>query len=140
MWKEKTEEYKIKKFKKNLIKFFIWLILLSIGFVYLNQNPAEKTSMTSWISILYQKTKIFVYSIFNNEWNIYQKKIKLENNYNELIKQLQKPNCWNIEELKEIKEKKENLKKLSLEDFKKVQEKYYKFANETYEKIKNKCQ
>jgi hypothetical protein len=77
----------------NMIKFFIWLILLGISYVYLQSHPAERVSIISWFEVIYDRIQIVVYGVLGKDTSILQQKTRLEQYYEELIRVAEDKSC-----------------------------------------------
>ncbi len=119
--------------KRNLIKFWIWVILLLMSWSYIQKHPAEKVSVFSGFEVLFQKAEIFLQNTFGNNWELLERKYSMEKYYKELIKMAENNKCVSVDVIKEMqefyqtlrKEKRENLE-YSLPDYTK---KAYEYDN-----------
>lgn len=79
--------------KKNIIKFIIGAILLSMSFFYVQRHPAEKVSIFSWFEVMFQKVQVIVQNIFWKQWDELSKKYKLIESYGELVNMAENNKC-----------------------------------------------
>ncbi len=73
-------------FKSNLVKFIIWLVLLGFCYGYLQNHPAEKSSIFSWFEVLWQRIEVLWRKIINDNPELLQRKFDYQKTYEELIK------------------------------------------------------
>ncbi len=111
----------IKETKKKLIsatiQFIFGLFFIFIVFFYLKDNPAEKVSILTWPSILYQNVKVFLYKNFTDSWDILEEKYSLERTYKELILTAEWIWCFDVEELNKINNIYSELDEMSLKEY-----------------------
>lgn len=128
------------KFYKILSKFFIWAILLFFSYNYINANPAEKTSIISWFSIIYQKAQMFFYWFFDTESkSLLEDKFNLERSYNELLTFSNDVSCKEKINFEEIQNKITELQTSSLDEYKQNKLDFYKKFYEYNTQIKDNC-
>lgn len=128
---DKTKnKFDTKQFRNNLIKFFIWLVLLWMSWSYLQKHPAEKVSIFSGFEVLFQKIEIFVQNIFWEHWELLERKYSMEKYYKELIKMAENNKCMDINQIKEIQETYNNLKWEKKENLNEILPNYTKKAYE----------
>ncbi len=90
--------------KRNLIKLIIGLILLWFSFSYIQNHPAEKSSIFSGFQVLRQKVVVYVHKVTNTDSQAYQKKYDYEKTYDELINMVKTKKCTDPAILTEINE------------------------------------
>lgn len=129
-----------KQFKRNLIKFVIWIVLLLMSLSYIQKHPAEKVSVFSGFEVLFQKAEVFVQNIFGDHWDLLERKYSMEKYYKELIKMAENNKCMDLEKIKEMEDTYNNLKKEKIENLENILPEYTKKAYE-YDNIvkENKC-
>ena len=93
-----------KKLRNNIIELVIWLVLLWMCYVYIQNHPAEKISFFSWYKVIYQQSEIFFQNIFghNGEW--LKQKYSLESYYQVMITQAEEKPCVDPEVVKDLHE------------------------------------
>ena len=93
-----------KKLRNNVIELVIWLVLLWMCYVYIQNHPAEKISFFSWYKVIYQQSEIFFQNIFghNGEW--LKQKYSLESYYQVMITQAEEKPCVDPEVVKDLHE------------------------------------
>lgn len=97
--------------KKNLVKLIIGLILLGFSFSYIQNHPAEKSSIFSGFQILWQRVVVYVHKVTNTNSEAFQKKYDYEKTYDELINMAETKKCSDPAILTEINETYLQLKK-----------------------------
>ena len=90
--------------KRNLIKLIIWLILLGFSFSYIQNHPAEKSSIFSGFQVLWQRVVVYVHKVTNTDSEAFQKKYDYEKTYEELINMTETKKCSDPAILTEINE------------------------------------
>lgn len=98
------------EFKRNVIKFIIWLILLFFCFVYIQNNPAERVSIFSWFQIIFQKVAVVYNQVIGKNWELLKRKYSLEKYYQELIHNAEDRKCVSVDVIKKITEEYKSLK------------------------------
>lgn len=123
-----------KKLIHNLIELVVWLILLWMCYVYIQNHPAEKVSFFSWYKVIYQQTEIFFHNLFGHNWEWLRQKYNLESYYQVMITQAEEKPCVDPVVVKDLHETYEALQKEpnntlehKLQDY---MEKQYKFDEE----------
>ena len=79
----------------NIFKLLIWIILLVSCFFYLENHPAEKIALSSWIKNIVQKIEIFGYNAVWKDGTLLSQKYDLENKYLEMIHFAEEKWCIN---------------------------------------------
>ena len=103
------------EFKRNIVKFVIWLILLLFCYVYIQNNPAEKVSIFSWFQIIFQKATVIFNDIVGENWELLKRKYSLEKYYKELIKTAEDRKCVSVDLIKKINQEYKDLKSEKIE-------------------------
>ena len=100
-----------KRLIHNLIELVIWVILLWMCYLHLQNHPAEKISFFSWYKVIYQQTEIFFQNLFgkNGEW--LRQKYSLESYYQAMITLSEEKPCVDSEIVKDLHETYEALQK-----------------------------
>jgi len=119
-----------KQFKRNWIKFVIWIILLLMSWSYIQKHPAEKVSVFSGFEVLFQKTEVFVQNLFGDHGDLLERKYSMEKYYNELIKMAENNKCLDVETIKEMQDTYHNLKKEKMDTLESILPEYIKKAYE----------
>jgi hypothetical protein len=91
-----------KQFKKNLIKFGIWIILLWMSWSYLQKHPAEKVSVFSGFEVMFQKAEVFIQNTFGEDWELLKRKYSMQKYYKELIKMAENNECMTTDQMIEL--------------------------------------
>jgi predicted negative regulator of RcsB-dependent stress response len=79
--------------RKNLIKLIIGLILLWFSWSYIQNHPAEKSSIFSGFQVLWQRVVVYVHKVTNTNSEAYAKKYEYEKTYDELKNMAQTKKC-----------------------------------------------
>lgn len=103
-------------FKRNLVKFVIWLVLLLFCFVYIQNNPAERISIFSWFQIIFQKVSVIFNDVIGKNWELLKRKYWLEKYYKELIKTAENRKCVSVDLIKKINQEYKDLKAQDISD------------------------
>lgn len=98
------------EFKRNIVKFVIWLILLLFCYVYIQNNPAEKVSIFSWFQIIFQKATVIFHDIIGKNWELLKRKYSIEKYYKELIKTAEDRKCVSLDIINKINQEYKDLK------------------------------
>lgn len=97
-------------FKRNVVKFIIWLVLLLFCFVYIQNNPAERVSIFSWFQIIFQKASVIFNDVIGKNWELLKRKYSLEKYYKELIKTAEDRKCVSVDLIKKINQEYKDLR------------------------------
>ncbi len=97
-------------FKRNVVKFVIWLVLLLFCFVYIQNNPAERVSIFSWFQIIFQKASVIFNNIIGKNWELLNRKYSLEKYYKELIKTAEDRKCVSVDLITKINQEYKSLR------------------------------
>lgn len=124
--------------RKNLIKLFIWLVLLGFSFFYIQNHPAEKASIFSGFQVLWQRWVVYVHKITNTNAEAFQKKYEYQKTYQELINMAKHQECSDKSILTDINESYKNLKKERVKTLEENLPWYIRKANE-YKHIIEAC-
>lgn len=116
--------------KKNLIKLVIGLILLGFSFSYIQNHPAEKSSIFSGFEVLWQRVVVYVHKVTNTNSEAFQKKYDYEKTYQELINMAENKECVDPAVLTEINETYLKLKKEGIKTLEENLPGYIRKANE----------
>jgi len=101
----------------NIIKFTIWIVLLTISYVYIQNHPAEKVSVLSGFEVMYQRANVFVHKVVGDKWDLLKKKYSLQKYYKELVRMAENQKCSDVDIIKELNQKYQELKKIKIEEF-----------------------
>jgi len=93
-----------KKLITNLVELVIWLALLGMCYVYIQNHPAEKISFFSWYKVIYQQTEIFFQNLFGHNGELLKQKYSLESYYQVMITQAEEKPCIAPEVVKDLHE------------------------------------
>lgn len=138
MVKDKINKKRKSLIMKNSIQFVIGIILLTFSFFYLQSHPAEKTSMYSWIKIIFQKIAIIFQSMLNEDWNLLDYKYNTIRNFEMLISSVEESKC-DFKDYDKLVKKYESIKSMSLEDYKWVRISVDSFLISYSRAIEDKC-
>lgn len=127
------------RFIKNCIQLVVWLILIFFAYQYLNQHPAEKASMVSWVKIIWQKLQVVIMNIWNRQWNIYDEKYNLERSFSEILTLAKDSPCATSWDLQTITDKSNELKDMNIDQYKLQKIQLNSFTMEYYQKLKTNC-
>lgn len=116
--------------RKNLIKLIIGLILLGFSFSYIQNHPAEKSSIFSGFEVLWQRVVVYVHKVTNTNSEAFQKKYDYEKTYQELINMAENKECVDPAVLTEISETYLKLKKEGIKTLEENLPGYIRKANE----------
>jgi len=116
--------------RNNIIKFIIGLILLAFSFGYIQNHPAEKSSIFSGFQVLWQRVVVYVHQVTNTNSEAYQKKIDYEKTYQELVNMVEGKKCTDPSILTDLQETYLKLKKEQLKDLENDLPWYIRKANE----------
>ncbi len=133
----KLDKNEKKQLKTNIIKFAIWIVLLLMSWSYLQKHPAEKVSVFSWFEVLFQKAEVFIQNLFGEDGDLLERKYSMEKYYKELIKMAENNKCVSLDEIKEIQNMYNKLKKESKHDLDSILPSYTKKAYEYDNLVKN---
>ena len=90
--------------RRNLIKLIIGLVLLGFSFSYIQNHPAEKSSIFSGFEVLWQRAVVYVHKLTNTDSEAFQKKYDYEKTYQELITMAESKECSDPSILTELNE------------------------------------
>lgn len=91
-------------FYRNIVKFVVGIILLSISYGYIQNHPAERVSILSWFQVMYERGQVFVYEIFGKDTSVLRQKHRLEQYYQELVRIAESRTCVSPEILSDVLE------------------------------------
>jgi len=74
-----------KRFKKNMVRFLIGLLLISICYIYTLAHPAPKVSMEYGIKQLSERMMLFWYKIKHKDPNLLKEKYMYEDVYQDML-------------------------------------------------------
>lgn len=123
--------------RNNLIKLIIGLILLGFSWSYIQNHPAEKSSIFSGFQVLWQRAVVYVHKITNTNSEAFQKKYDYEKTYVELINMAENKKCVDPEVLTEINESYIKLKKEGIKTLDENLPQYIRDANKYKNMIDN---
>lgn len=124
----------------NVVKFFVWIVLLSISYVYIQNHPAEKVSILSWFQVMYERGQVFVYDIFGKDSSILRQKHRLNQYYQELMRLAESRSCVSPELLGSIFDTYMRFSQESIEDLNESISYFSVKANEFDIAIQQACQ
>ena len=93
-----------KKLIHNVIELVIWLVLLWMCYVYIQNHPAEKISFFSWYKVIYQQSEIFFQNLFGKNGDLLKQKYSLESYYQVMITQAEEKPCVDADVIKDLHE------------------------------------
>ena len=124
--------------RRNIIKLIIGLILLGFSFSYIQNHPAEKSSIFSGFEVLWQRVVIYVHKVTNTDSAAFQKKYDYEKTYEELISVIQNNKCIATGVLADINQTYLNLQNEGVKTLEQNLPGYVRKANE-YKNIIDNC-
>lgn len=126
-----------KQLRKNLIKFWIWVVLLLLSWSYIQKHPAEKVSVFSGFEVIFQKAEVFLQNTFGKNGDLLERKYGMEKYYKELIKMAENNKCVSVDVIKEMQDMYQNLKKEKKKNLEYVMLEYTKKAYEYDNMVKD---
>jgi len=129
-----------KLFKNNTIKLIIGLLLLWLSFNYLNNHPAEKVSVWSGFSVLWQKVEVWFHNVFTGKWEVLSQKYEYEKYLKELVKMAENKKCLSVDIVKTLNDTYTEIKLDSVSEFQQKLIKYKRYLDSTNTIITNWCQ
>ena len=127
---------KLLKLRGNIIEFMVWVILLWFCINYLGTHPAEKTSILSWVTIMYEKVSIFVWNLLYGDGIERKGQIDLARTYSDIMWQVDEMHCDSIVSKQTIQKRLDELKALSPTQFGLLKDSYKLFISSQYMNIK----
>lgn len=127
------------KLLKNFLQLVVWIVLLWFAYQYLLSHPAEKTSIVSWIQILWQKAQIIFYGLIWGDSALLDDKYKVERSLKELMNTMETSKCLTMDDYNKVKEVLETVKKMDNALYKLKRFEVYNFMNVYMEKINKEC-
>lgn len=103
-------------FYRNIVKFIVGIVLLSISYGYIQNHPAEKVSILSWFQVMYERGQVFVYEIFGKDTSVLRQKHRLEQYYEELVRIAESRSCVSPDILSDVLETSIAFSKMPLEE------------------------
>ncbi len=103
-------------FYRNIVKFIVGIVLLSISYGYIQNHPAEKVSILSWFQVMYERGQVFVYEIFGKDTSVLRQKHKLEQYYQELVRVAESRPCVSPDILSDVLETSITFSRMPLEE------------------------
>ena len=100
-----------KRLIHNLIELVIWVALLWIWYVHLQNHPAERISFFSGYKLIYQQTEIFFQNLFGKNWEWLRQKYTLESYYQAMVTLSEEKPCISSDVVKDLHETYEALQK-----------------------------
>jgi len=135
-----TEKQAMKKrLRNNLIELVIWLVLLWMCYVYIQNHPAEKISFFSWYKVIYQQTEIFFQNLFGHNWDLLKQKYNLESYYQVMITQAEEKPCVDPDLVKDLHETYQKLQKEPKNTLEHTLQKYVEKQYEFDEELRKEC-
>lgn len=126
----------VRSFVYNVIKFFVWLILLGVCFLYLQSHPAEKVSMVSSLEILRNKALFFVSKLQWVDVDLMKSRTEIQKSYEELFSTAERYNCLTGDDSQDFLLTIKSLSNEPLSEFKKKEGQYITIGYK-YKKIIN---
>jgi hypothetical protein len=131
---------RIKKFPMNIVEFLVWLWLLIFCWTYIQNNPAEKSSLFNWIDSVVQNIQIKFLQRTQWTWSEILQQKQLVQTFDAIISTAEEF-VWCLEErdIVRIRRARETLNWLSVEEFIAQQQSYTTVANIYYSRIQEEC-
>lgn len=119
-----------KQLRNNIIKFVIWIVLLSMTWSYLQKHQAERVSIFSGFEVMIQKVEVFVQNTFGENGDLLERKYSMQKYYKELLKMAENNKCLSNETIVEVEKWYKNLKEENIDNLQAVLPNYTKKAYE----------
>lgn len=100
----------------NIVKFVVGIALLSISYWYIQNHPAERVSIMSGFSVMYEKWQLFVYDLLWKDTTVLRQKHRLDQYYQEIIRVAEHKWCTAPDLLRDIHETYNTFSHLTLEE------------------------
>ncbi len=123
--------------RNNIIKFLIGLILLGFSYGYVQNHPAEKSSIFSGFEVLWQRIDVLYHQITKTNPEALQNQYNYEQTYQELIKMAESKTCVDPGVLVDLNETLLALKKESIKNINNDLPGYQRKAQEFQNMIEN---
>lgn len=136
-----TEEkaYYRKRLWRNVIQLFAGTILLLVAYIHLQDNTAEKMSISSGVQVLSQKVQLWFHNFFNHDGSSYEDKLNMEKNYGEVVNVVENSSCKDKVDADSLVAKYNELKADDVTAFTQKSAEYNKFLVDFYRKITDVC-
>lgn len=126
-----------RQLKKNIVMFFVWLVLIWISGVYLSNNSAEKVAVVSWFQVMWQKAVVVFENIIGDNGELLERKYEMITYFKELIKVAKHNKCVGEEVLNELNEAYDSLCDLKISELTEVLPMYEELLYELDQSINN---
>ncbi len=93
-----------KIFYRNILKFIVGIVLLTISYGYIQNHPAEKVSIVSGFQVMYERAQVLVYDILGRDSSTLRQKHQINQYYQELIRLAESRSCVTPELFSQILE------------------------------------
>lgn len=136
--KEERSYYR-KRLGWNIVQLFVGTILLLVAYFHLQENMAEKMSISSGVEVLSQKAQLWFHNVFNKDGGVYQEKLSMEKNYAEVLNVVENSSCKEKVDAPMLSAKYSELQKESVESYAKKSSIYNQYLIEFYRKVSDVC-
>jgi len=127
-------------FYRNIVKFIVGILLLSISYTYIQNHPAEKVSILSGFQVMYERGQLFVYNIFGKDTSILRDKHRLNQYYQEIIREAESRTCVGPDLLTDIFETYTRFSQATNDELADDMSYYSQKADELHSAIRASCQ
>ena len=110
--------------------------------MHLQTNIAERASITSGIQVIGQKIELRIRNIFDNDGAVYQDKLNVQSNYDEVVDLVENSSCKDkipASEVQELDKRDSALKQESIADYKSNLNGYKIFIVDFYQEVTKLC-
>lgn len=128
-----------RQFRKNIVMFIIWVILLSISGSYLAHNNAEKVAIFSGFEVMWQKATIVFENVVGDNGKLLKRKYDMEKYFRELIKIADHNTCLADETKDSLNDSYTILHDLKVSELAEVLPTYEKLLYELNSVVNQKC-
>ena len=125
-------------FRNNIIKCIIGIVLLIFSYGYIQNHPAERSSIFSGFEVMWQRVTVYYHEITKTNSEALKKKYDYEQTYTELIQMAQSKPCVNPNVLTELNETYLKLQKEPISNLDVSLPEYRRQANE-YKTMIDQC-
>lgn len=133
------KSYYHKRFGWNIVQLIVGTILLFSAYLHLQDNTAEKMSISSGLQVLSQKVQLRMHNFFQNDGAVYEDKLSMEKNYAEVINVVTNSSCKEKVDIPALQAKYAELQAESVASYTKQSENYRFFIIEFYKKVSDVC-
>lgn len=125
--------------KWNIIKFFVWSVLLFACYVYVQSYPAEKIAITSGFEVMMQKFEVVFDWFVHHNSDALESRFNYEKAYVELINIAQGNGCTDSSLLPEMEQTLNDFKNESSSNIANTLPGYIRKATEFKARVEQQC-